>query len=285
MCSMDSMFGIGEGDSAPLNSQGANYLKMLNAYGQGMPELQSIEEQYQPGFTGIDLQTMQNELLGVNGQPGYLDIYSQDVAPTITGAQTAANTATRAANLADLNTMGPGAVAGVRALDPGQAALMDSLTKTATGELNLGTQLDPDTTANITNSVRQNWASRGLGASAPAQLSEAMQLYGGGQNLLNTREQEAGSVASLSDSLYTNPALGYLTGTSNAPAQAQGLTATGDSAGQAGQYVSPSSVYDMFNTVFNAKSAQTIADQNNRGAAEGALIGAGAQMGSSMSSM
>ena len=275
----------GEDVKVPYGGQSTDYQKMLAAYGQGMPELQSIEGQYQPGFTGIDLATMQNELLGVNGQPGYLDIYSQDVAPTITGAQTAANTATRAANLADLNTMGPGAVAGVRALDPGQAALMDSLTKTATGELNLGTQLDPDTTANITNSVRQNWASRGLGASAPAQLSEAMQLYGGGQNLLNTREQEAGSVASLSDSLYTNPALGYLTGTSNAPAAAQTLTATGNSAGQGGQYLTPSSVYDMFNTVFNANSAASTASANNQAAEEGAEFGSMAKMGSSLTSL
>jgi hypothetical protein len=258
---------------------------MLDAYGKGFPQLLGIEQQNQPGFTALDLQGMFNELLGVNGRPGYLSMYSQDVVPAITGAQTAANTALRTANVGDVTNMGPGAVSGIRALNPGQSTLMDSLTKTATGQLALGTQLDPDSTSRITSGVRTNWANRGLGTSGPAQLDEAMQLYGGGQTLLGQRESEAGSVANLNNSMYTNPALEILGGSSSAPQQAQTLTATGAGAASSQDLVSSSDLYDMFNTVFNANSAASIASANNTAASEGAQFSTMGKMGASLTSM
>jgi hypothetical protein len=263
------------GPSDGLSATARTYLDQLQAYGLGMPDILSLQNQYQGQFTEANLQNLTDELMGVNGQPGYLSTYANEVVPTITGAQTAANTATRTANVADMNNLGPAAAATVRSINPGQTALMDSLTQTATDQLNLGTQLDPDTASNITSSVRNNWASRGLGTSAPASLDEAMQLYAGGQNLLQQRESSAGAVAGMNNSFYTNPVLSMMDFTSNAPAGGQTLTATG--ANQAGNsaVIPQNSAYDMFNTAFNASTAGQIAGNNNRAALEAAGIQAG----------
>ena len=268
----------GEDVSVPYAPQGADYQKMLQAYGAGMPELQSIERQYQPGFTGLDLSSISDELTGVNGAPGYLSLYQNQVAPAIN----AVNAGAEAANVGTVANLGPAAASAVRGLNPGQSALMDSLTKTATDQMNLGTQLDPNTTSSITNAVRSNWASRGLGTSGPAQLSEAMQLYGGGQSLLGQREGEAGNVASLSGSLYSNPALNLVTNPGGTPSQAQTLTATGAGATGSQAMITPGSTMDIYDEVFNANNAATIASANNTAAEEGAQFGAMAKMGSSL---
>lgn len=268
-------------------STSAQFMAMLQAIGLGMPEIIQLQQQYGQDFAKMGLDTLNTELNGTPGTPGYLDIFSQDVVPAISGATAAANTATRTANTADLTNLGPSTLSAIRGANPAQTELMDSLTKTATDQLGLGSMLDPNTTARITSGVRGDWASRGLGTSAPAQLSEAMNLYGGGQDLLQSREAEAGTVANLNQNMYTNPLLDMIGATSNAPAMGQTMTATGNTAGaNAGPTVVTQPDYmSMFDTAFNANAAQNISAGNNRAALEGAALsgagslGAGAMIG------
>jgi hypothetical protein len=247
---------------------GGQYSGLLNAMVQGLPEQMTAQQTYGPQYTQQGLQQLEDEMLGVNGTPGYLSIYGGSVVPAITGATTTANTAARAAGVNDLATLGPGAVGAVAALDPGQSALMNSLTGTATQQLGLGTQLDPTTSNNIISGVRSNWGSRGLGVQPQAQLSEAMQLEGGGQNLLSQRESAAGSVATLNNNMYTNPAMEMLGVNSPAAGQAQTLTSSGENiSSNVGPSIIPTSqTSDLFNTAYNANAAASITNANNAAA-------------------
>lgn len=260
---------------------GKQYLQFLQGFVSGEPEQLALQEQYQPQYTALDLQNINSTLNGANGQPGYLSLYANDVIPAITGAQTTANTATRTADINDLSTLGPAALTAIKGANPGGSALMDSLTKTATDQLNLGTQLDPATLGQINNAVNTNWSNRGLGTSAPAELDQALQLYGGGQNLLAQREGEASTVAGENQSFYTNPVLAMLGQTSNAPNAGQTLTSTGTAVGSSAlPTIFPTSdASSLFSTALNQNSAASIAQGNQNAALCGAGASGGAALG------
>ena len=263
---------------------GSQYDQLLQQLIGSAPQQVSAQSTYQPQFTTEQLQNLALELGGGNGTPGYLSIYGNQVVPTITSATTAANTVTRGANVSDLTAMAPAAVSGVEAANPAATKLSNELTSTATGQLDLGAQLDPTTLNQITQSVRSNWASRGLGTSDPAQLDEAVQLYTGGQNLLQQRENEAGQVATMDASLYTDPALSWIGATSGAPQMGQTMTATGQAVGaNAGPTLYPTSdLESLMNLVYNAQASANIGQANAQTGIESAMIGASGQMGGSM---
>ena len=272
------VFGKPKGPKAlPYGKAGKEYLQMLGAYTAGLPEQEQAQATYGPQYTNLGLQSLEQELMGTPGTPGYLDIYSSQVAPTLATATTRANTITRGANLNDITAMGPGAAGAVRALNPGQSGLMDSLTKTATNQLNLGTQVDPATSNHRGRGVRRDWAGRGLGTSQPASMDELLQLYAGGQNLLGGREALAGKTATMTNSMYTDPALELLGVNSPVPGQAQSMTSTGNTAatGYGPTMMPTNDLADMLGTAYNETAAASIAAGNNKAALCSAGIGAG----------
>lgn len=209
-------------------------------------------------------------------QRGLIDIYTQDVAPQLGELERAQQSLQRGSDIADVARLGPEALAALKASDPATAALLDKMAGISQLGLDAGTQLSPADTYRITNAVRSIWAARGLGSSAPAQLAEALQLYGGGEDLLNTRLQRAAQAATLRNSIYGDPfqrILGRsgagLAGSSNAINQAMGLAGMGT----ASNLLNPESGYaqDIYNTNFNALVNQAIGNANN----QNALIGAG----------
>lgn len=223
-----------------------DYLALLKGFEQGLPmELQG-QQTYGPQFEQLDLNAL------------------TDALPTILGI----DTTTRTANLNDLTNLGPGYVSAIKASNPGQTALTDQLTKTATDQLKLGSTIDPDTSSKITSAVRTNWANRGLGDSMPAGLDEALQLFGGGQNLLNQRESAAGQAATLNANLYEDPLLSLFGSNAGAPAMAAGV------AGGSTNLVSPSDLESLFSGVYSAKNAANTANANIDASLCGSSIGA-----------
>jgi hypothetical protein len=229
----------------------------------------------------MGLESLWNELMGMGETPGYLDIYSQQVVPTLTATQIAANRAARGANVEDLETLGPAGLDALFALNPAQGDLMRSLTRTASDQLALGTTLDPGTASRITQGVRGDWANRGLGTTQPAQLAEALQLYAGGQNLLAQREDLAGRVGAMQNQFYTQPLMEMLGFGSSAPGAGQTMTATG--AALAGSQptgtMSMNDVESLFNMLYNAGVSKSIASQNTTASIIGSLLGLGGQLG------
>jgi len=255
-------------------SVGQQYLGLLQAFTQGAPTQFNLQQQYGPEYTQQGLQQLYDEMLGTGSQPGYLNLYGSNVVPAITAAGNAANTATAGANVLRTGALGPGAVSAVEGANPAEANLLNTLTSTAQGQLAQGTQVDPATENAITSSVRNNWTNRGLGTSDPAQLDEALQLYGGGQNLLAQRESQAGTVAGMNQNYYTNPALSLVNPGSSAAAQGQQLTSTGSniSTGAGPTIFGQAQNYDLFSTAYNANAAAGITNANNQAAIESASM-------------
>jgi hypothetical protein len=175
--------------------------------------------------------------------PGLLDIYRDTLIPGMTDI----NTTTRTAAYNDLRT-----------LNPEQAGLMDQLNEEARLGLEAGSRLSPEETYRVVNPVRSDWASRGLGASAPAQLDEALQLFVSGDQLLDRRMDRATQTATLNNALYTQPAFAAGSVDMNS------LLGMGSQYGQQPNILQQLGGYgsDVFNSNFNADAAHGINSAN-----------------------
>lgn len=154
------------------------------------------------GFFGTDAEGWQyvQPTAGMAAQRGLLDIYGSDLVPAVNEA----NTARRTATYNDL-----------RGLNPSEAGLYDELAAGALSDLRAGDRLTPDQIYRATQPVRADWASRGFGpGTMPEGLDESLQLFAGGQDLLERRRRNAAGTAALGSELYTMPALNFSPGDS-----------------------------------------------------------------------
>lgn len=243
----------------------SDYSSMLSAFTAGVPEQLNTENLYKPGFINTALSGLHQTLYGGdNGVGGLLSDFSGAIAPIAT-SQNEANTLATQGAVSNINNLGPAAAAAVGSVSPDQTALIKALTSTASTQLQAGTNILPSDANRITTTVRGDWAGRGLGDSGPAQLDEALQYYGAGQNALAQRESAAQSAIGTEAQNITLPALTLATQTSGAPGQAASfVSGAGGMAGGAGPTLVPTSeLSDALNTSYNASAAANIAGANN----------------------
>ena len=245
---------------------GADYYNLVQGYTKGVPLLLDAERKYKPGFVDTALGSTDQTLFGTDKEPGLLTDYERALGP-LSEAEREQNAITRAANVGDVGYFGGAAGRAVGSINPGQTRLLETMTTRAQEGMDAGTRLLPGDVDAITSQVRGDWASRGMGTSAPAALDEALQLYGGGEQAL-ARRQAVASQAAQADQMITLPALSLVTGQSNVPQQGQSFVTTGAGFGQqAGPTVVPANQsYDVFNTAYNARAAANIASANNQAA-------------------
>jgi hypothetical protein len=223
---------------------------MLNAYVQGMPQLANTEAAYKPGFINQGLASAQQGMFGSGSQQGLLGMYGQAL-PVLQGQERAMLSGDRAATVGDVGTLGGQAAAAVQGVNPQQTALLSELTKQAQEGLAAGSNLDARDSYKISQGVRSDWANRGLGVSAPAQLEEAMNLYAGGEQLKAQRQATASGVAGLQNQMVTQPALGLAAGQGLGTGAATSIfgTAAGFGQGAGPTLVGGDQAYDAFNTI------------------------------------
>jgi hypothetical protein len=186
-----------------------------SSYADWLPQTLLLNQQYNPyvlGQQGMDLNSL---LFGTPGgtremQGMFWDAknrrmksgvqsYEQEATPGIVstlgrlseamrGIEQSGSDAARQADIDALNRFLPGAKSAYEASTPEQTALRGALSQSAMQQMGLGSQIAPEDSYRITSQVRNDWANRGLGASNPAMLSEAMQLFGGGEQLRQSRQ-------------------------------------------------------------------------------------------------
>jgi hypothetical protein len=145
-------------------------------------------------------------------QPGLVDLMAK------------LNTATRSANVNDLATLGPDALAALRTSNPQMAALMDQLNGQASDELTAGSGLTPDEQRMMQQATRASWAARGLDGTNASASDEVLRQYALGQQLLRQRQQFAQGVVGQQQQVYQDPILAMLSQNGQgASAQAQSL--------------------------------------------------------------
>jgi hypothetical protein len=143
----------------------------------------------------------------------------------------------------------PGGVGSVKSAVPGGANLLDQLTQSAGEQLGAGANLDPALLRITQQAQRGAEAARGMGHGPSDVVNESAAITGMGNQLQQQRQGFASGVAGLDFASLLNPAM-QLT---------QGASAGG---------VNPASIYDIFNTSYNARAASNIAGANNAAASQ-----------------
>jgi hypothetical protein len=227
----------------------------------------SAQQTYAPGFTGTTL----SQILQAAGGAGGLGASFSSALPWLAGGINTANQAQAGGNVNTVSALGPGAAGAVSAVNPAQSNQLSQLLQTTATNLGAGTQLTPEATSNINNSVLGNWANRGLGGTDPAMLDQALNLYGGGQNQLLQNEGASSSALNLSNMLTTNPALSLITGSSAAPGLAENTIGQGLAiAGPSGPTLTDPE--NTLNTAYNSIAASNIQTGNNKAATLSGLL-------------
>lgn len=256
-----------------IGAVGSDYMNLVGQFAQGVPTQLNTETAYKPGFVDTALNASNLSLFGGPNATGVLGQFEGALEPTA-GALNSANYISGQGAVGQVGGLGADAAAAVESVNPSNARLVNDLTDTTSTQLAAGTRLLPSDVSRITSSVRGDWASRGLGDSGPAQLDEALQLYGGGEAALAQREAAATNAINVSGQNITLPALGLATTQSTAPGVSQNLLG---GAGQLAQNASSSLVptsqlSDVLSTVYNARSAANIAGANNRAGVIGSAL-------------
>lgn len=196
--------------------------------------------------------------------PGLYDLL-QTGSTRIGEIQRDANTTSRTATYNDL-----------RNLNPEQARLYDLLASDAEAGLKAGDRLTREEQFNTVNPIRSDWAARGLGNSAPAQLDEAVNLVTAGRGVGQQRRANAAGTAQLGSQLYSLPSLTFAPDTMGTT---QNFLGFGSGYGQQPSILQQLGGYgsDLFNTNFNATAANNInrANANNAQSAGAASAAAG----------
>jgi len=171
-------------DAPKPRSAAAEGRDMLEAQIELAPEQYAAEAEFRPKYAQLNadiLGQISPQLLSIMQglQPGADALYSQSA------------TSQRTSDIADVEMLGPRAVAALKAMNPeqtallakmnagvmadtGQSALSTALGEQALSELNLGAQLDPSLAREVAQATRTAQAARGQGFSNTNMVTEAM---------------------------------------------------------------------------------------------------------------
>lgn len=249
------------------------------------PQRYDAERTFSPLYADLSAQNARRFLLGNGTDGGFLSTW-QEVAPRVQEISDRTQRAQRESDVGALETLGPRAVAAIRAADPQQAELLNALQQSALDDLSAGTSLTPAQAAEIQQQVRASQAARGGGFGNSDATAEAYTVGSRGLALQQVRQRTALDVSRQLAATGADPALAVLGRPSSATGQAQSFLAQGQqgAAGAGPNLFNPESAYagDIYNTNYNAQAAANIASANNQTALIGAGISAAGSAASSM---
>jgi hypothetical protein len=246
------------------------------------PAQYAAESEYRPKYAQLDLATLRDTLNGTGANKGLLDLYENDVYPTLSRVEAADRSSRTQADL-DLIQSKAGDVTTALRKAAGTSGLVDTMARQAQEGLDAGASVDPSLANEISQGVRAAQSSRGFGFSAPDAVTEAYARGSTGEALRNSRRQFAGQTVSTLQATGGDPVMALL----GRPSQVLGMGQSFGAQGQSfnpGTMFSPESAYagDVNNTNFNAKAAAKIAQANNDTAITSAGISAAGSMASSL---
>lgn len=240
-------------------------------------DLLAAERNTRPGYTALDLQDL-NTMLGVSGQPkGLLDLYEQDINPTLSRIE-ANDRQARIAGEMDAISRYAKPVSDTLRESTGNAALLDELNQQALSELQAGARLDPSLRREVAQSVRAGQAARGLGYGTRDLAEESMLTALQAEQLRRQRQGFAQSMVGINQATGGDPFMAILGRPSQSFAAAQGIggQAYGMSQGIGNKIFNPESQYaaDLNNMNYQGQLAANTATAANKTAITGAMIGA-----------
>ena len=149
-----------------------------------------IEAGQRPKWEAMELRTLGNMLGGVGGERGLMDIYSQDVVPTLSETEAGADRYRRLQDLSDVSEFGQSATSAFLEADPLKKQASDLLLGGAIDEYKLGATLDPSLRRESQQAYRQAATARGI-AQSPYSAAEEAYWTGMQANQLKQQRQAA----------------------------------------------------------------------------------------------
>jgi hypothetical protein len=237
------------------------------------PQKYAAEAKYAPQYQALQLGLLKS------ATPELLQLYKEQIAPTMGEVEAAARSRSRAGDIADIEKLGPQARAAIKAASPEQAALADTLTAQAQSGLAAGSRLTPEQQRMVEQQTRSGLAARGLAQGPSGALQEAVRSQMAGAGLQQQRQQQAMGALGASQGVYGDVFQQVLGRPSQAFAGSQGFL--GQAQGfNPGQLFNPESQYAA-NLIGGNQQAQ-LAARTASAANTTALIGAGMSAASSL---
>tara|TARA_Y100000593_G_scaffold93634_1_gene189262 strand:+ start:577 stop:1458 length:882 start_codon:yes stop_codon:yes gene_type:complete len=112
-------------------------------------------------------------LRGGGGERGLLDIYGQDIVPSLAQTEAGAARYARASDVADVTALGQSATEALLASDPEKRAVSDELMRQARAELEAGATLDPSLRREAQQAYRNAATARGMAYNPNSAAEEA----------------------------------------------------------------------------------------------------------------
>lgn len=247
--------GLANADNYRSATASSEYGNLVNDVYNNQGYMLSQEEKYNPRWLALQQQQAQA------AQQGALNLYGQAI-PQLAAYQNQANALSTSGQFNNWVQNGRQATEAWRGVNPQASALYDSLLGRAQQQVDMGSMLNPQDVYRISNGVRQSYAGRGLGNSNAAALSEAMQLYGGGESVYQQRMANAMQMGAANQAYYS-PVTTLLNSQSQLPGQAQQWNAYAQQLTAAGpQQLSTNSQASLLNSVYGQNQ------ENNRTTAE-----------------
>ena len=178
----------------------------VKTYGEVLPDVIGLEEQYRPQFLGLNLGDISTFLRGTDGQEGIFGL--SQAAQQATAGQLAESRAGELGTAAEQTGLFRQFVEG---LSPEQAAAVQMQAREAQRADVASRGLTPQEQRMSQQQAREAYGARGMLGSTGSVVGEAL----GRENILAAKRQEAaaarGDLFNLASSFYTAPGMAYLT--------------------------------------------------------------------------
>jgi hypothetical protein len=230
----------------------------------------------QPAYTRLGLRTLEQAMMGGQGQRGLLDMYANDINPRMSEMEAASSSAQRQADLSDVEMYGGRATEALLGADPYKKQISDELSRQALSELQAGATLDPSLRREVQQSYRQAATARGM-AYDPSSASEEAYFSGlQAEQLRRTRQQFAQGALAQRQQLTGDPFMQILGRPGQAFQSSQGFGNQGMGMAQtAPRLFSPESQYgaDVYASNQSTQMAANQASSMAKSAKFGAITG------------
>lgn len=240
--------------------------------------------QMQPVTNSVTTETVEKNFLPASygKSKGLLDLYEQDITPTMTRIENADRASRIAGEMDAINKYGKSVTETLRDAS-GNRELLAMMNDQARSELAAGASLDPSLRREIQQGIRSAQASRGMGYGMRDLADESIMTAMQAEQLRRNRQNFATQVIGLNQATGGDPFMAILGRPSQAfqATQNVGGQAYGMSQGIGNKIFNPTDQYaaDLYNQNYQGQLAARTASAANSSALTGALIGGGAAIG------
>jgi len=200
------------------------------------PQRYAAEAQFAPKYQALTIDLLKK------ATPELLQLYKEQIAPTMGEVEAAARSRSRYGDITDISILGPQARAAIQGFAPEQTRIADILAQNATSNLLAGSRLTPEQQRMAQQQARVASSARGMAQGPNAALQEALRSQMIGAGLQQQRQQQAMGALQAGQGVYGDVFQQVLGRPSQAFAGSQGFV--GQASGfNPGQLFNPESAY------------------------------------------